>query len=97
MIKSLVLGEETVCGLERVEVSSRSPELTHARKAESKPGNQQGYVPETGSRRDGVRLEWDKKVVERGRQVDRSCKSVVQTRIWWCRDAAMGIRCSERI
>jgi hypothetical protein len=57
MIKSLVLGEETVCGLERVEVSSRSPELAHARKAESKPENQQGYVPETGSRRDGVRPE----------------------------------------
>ena len=42
--------------LERVEVSSRSPELTDARKAEVKPENEPGCVPETGSRRVGVRL-----------------------------------------
>jgi hypothetical protein len=55
MIKSLVLEEETVCRLERVKVTSRSPKLTDARKAEGKPENQQGYVPETGPRRDGER------------------------------------------
>jgi hypothetical protein len=37
MIRSLVLVEEAVCRLERVEVSSRSAELTDARKAEGKP------------------------------------------------------------
>ena len=84
-----MLVEETVCRLERVERSSRSPELTDARKAEGKPEKQQGYVPETGSRRDGVRPGLDKRVVGRGRQVDRSCRSEVQTRIWRCRDAAM--------
>jgi hypothetical protein len=97
MIRRPVLVEEAVCRLERVKMSSRSPELTDARKAEGKPENQQGYVPETGSGRDGVRLRWDKTVVRCLRQVDKSCNSEVQTRIWRCRDAVMGIRCLGRV
>jgi hypothetical protein len=40
--RRLVLVEEAVCRLGRVETSSRSPELADARKAEGKAEKQQG-------------------------------------------------------
>ncbi len=94
--------EAATCRRDRVyarsrRIWSRAPDGSDARKAEGKPENQQGYVPETGSRRDGVRPGLDKQVVRRGRQVDKSCKSEVRTRIWRCRNAVMRSRCSGRI
>jgi hypothetical protein len=45
MIRKPVLVEEAVCRLDRVEMSSRSPELTDARKAEGKPEISKGTFP----------------------------------------------------